>query len=246
MDNLCSQEADVCPAVSACLEMIWSAEEDPIMIIYLMRHGETDWNRIGRLQGQSDIPLNEFGIELAVKTAEGLKDVKFDAAFSSPLQRALVTARTVIGGRAVALETDERLKEIYFGSGEGARFDQAKGDDSHPLHNFFCRPERYFPEGEAESFGDVKVRAKSFLEDKILPLEDKFDAGGKKSGNVLIVAHGAFNRCVLNTIAGIPDEDFWKINLPNCAVSILSLEGGQFRILEESRVYCGTPVNGRP
>ena len=216
------------------------------MTIYLMRHGETEWNRIGRLQGQSDIPLNEFGIELAEKTAEGLKDVSFDAAFSSPLQRALVTARTVIGSRDVALETDERLKDIYFGIGEGARFDQAKGDESHPVHNFFCRPECYFPTGDAESFSDVRARAKSFLEDKIFPLESKLNAGGKGGGNVLIVAHGAFNRCILNTISGIPDKDFWKITLPNCAVSILSLEGGQLRILEESRVYSGMSVNGRP
>ena len=54
------------------------------MNIYLMRHGETDWNRARRLQGQSDIPLNEYGIKLAEKTAEGLEEVEFDAAFSSP------------------------------------------------------------------------------------------------------------------------------------------------------------------
>lgn len=209
------------------------------MIIYLMRHGETEWNRTGRLQGQSDIPLNEFGIRLAEKTAEGLKDVKFDAVFSSPLRRALATAEIVAGSRAVTVETDRRLREIYFGSGEGARFDEAKGNASHPLHNFFRRPEAYIPDGDAESFADVKARAADFLRDRIFSLESKADS-------ILIVAHGAFNRCVLNTIAGIPDRDFWKINLPNCAVSRLSLEGGQLRILEESRVYYDTPVNGKP
>lgn len=216
------------------------------MIIYLMRHGETEWNRIGRLQGQSDIPLNAFGMELAEKTAEGLKEVRFDAAFSSPLQRALTTAKTVMGSRAVTVETDERLKEIHFGAGEGTRFAQAREDESHPLHNFFCRPECYFPEGEAESFDKVRARAKSFLEERIFPLEGKLDTGNPKGGNVLIVAHGAINRCILNSIAGIPDKDFWKISLPNCAVAILSLEGGRLRILEESRVYGGASVNGRP
>ena len=76
------------------------------MRIYLMRHGETDWNKARRLQGQSDVPLNEFGIELAIKTAEGLKNVDFDAAFSSPLKRALVTAQTVLGDREVPLVTE--------------------------------------------------------------------------------------------------------------------------------------------
>ncbi len=216
------------------------------MIIYLMRHGETEYNRVGRLQGQSDIPLNEFGIELAEKTAEGLKDVDFDAVFSSPLQRALETARIVKGSRKVEVETDERLKEIHFGPGEGARFDEAKRDEAHPLHNFFCRPECYFPTGKAESFDRVRERGKSFLEEKIFPMESGLAAAGRESGNILIVAHGAFNRCILNRIAGIADREFWKINLPNCAVSVLSLKGGELRILEESRVYYGTPVNGRP
>lgn len=216
------------------------------MKIYLMRHGETEYNRVGRLQGQSDIPLNEFGIALAEKTAEGLKDVSFDAVFSSPLQRAVETARIVTGGRDVKIETDERLKEIHFGIGEGVRFDEAKRDASHPVHNFFCAPERYFPAGEAESFDRVRERGKSFLEEKIFPLENRLAAEGRTDGNILIVAHGAFNRCILNRIAGIPDREFWKINLPNCAVSLLVLEGGELRILEESRVYYGAPVNGRP
>lgn len=216
------------------------------MVIYLMRHGETEWNRSGRLQGQSDIPLNEFGIGLAEKTAEGLKGVPFDAVFSSPLQRALLTAQIVTGSRAVSIETDDRLKEIHFGAGEGTRFDLAKGDESHPLHNFFCRPERYFPEGEAESFDRVRARAKAFLEDRIFPLEGRFAGGDSGGGSILIVAHGAINRCILNSIAGIPDRDFWRINLPNCAVAVLSLEGGKLKILEESRVYGGTAVNGRP
>ena len=209
------------------------------MQIYLMRHGETDWNKARRLQGQSDIALNENGIELAVKTAEGLRDIDFQAAFSSPLQRALVTARTVIGNRIVRIETDDRLKEINFGPSEGECFDLAKKNPEHPLHNFFCRPDCYAPTDGGESFEQAGARAEEFLRERVFPLEGKCE-------NVLIVAHGALNRCILNPLAGIPIKDFWKIDLPNCAVSILSLEHGKLRILEESKVYYGTPVNGRP
>lgn len=209
------------------------------MLIYLMRHGETDWNKERRLQGQSDIPLNEYGIELAVKTAEGLKDVAFDRAFSSPLKRALVTAETVIGERGVTVETDERLKEINFGPSEGECFDLAKKNPNHPLHNFFCNPGSFAPADGAEAFSRARARAEEFLREKVLPLEGRCE-------NVLLVAHGALNRCILNSIAGIPDRNFWQIDLPNCAVSILSLENGRLRILEESKVYYGVPVNGRP
>ena len=70
------------------------------MKIYLFRHGETDWNKQRRLQGQSDVPLNAFGIELAEKTARALEQegTVFDRAFSSPLSRALETARILSGG----------------------------------------------------------------------------------------------------------------------------------------------------
>lgn len=209
------------------------------MLVYLMRHGETDWNKARRLQGQSDIALNEFGIELAVKTAEGLKDVAFDAAFSSPLQRALVTAQTVIDGRNVEVETDDRLKEINFGPSEGECFDLAKKNPEHPLHNFFCHPGAFRPEDGSESFRAAGERAGAFLNEKVVPLE-------RSCENVLVVAHGALNRCILNEIQGIPDENFWQIDLPNCAVSILSLENGSWKVLKESVVYYGEPVNGRP
>lgn len=201
------------------------------MIIYLMRHGETEWNKLGRLQGQSDIPLNAAGIELAEKTAESLKNVDFDAAFSSPLKRALVTAHIMIGDRNVAVETDDRLKEIHFGAYEGQSFGAGQPNATHPL----ARPESYVPVGGGESIEEAKARAKSFLEEKILPLEGRLSAESPEGGIVLIVAHGAINRCILNQIGDIPDRDFWRISLPNCAVSVLSLEKGQFRILEENR-----------
>lgn len=209
------------------------------MLIYLMRHGETDWNKARRLQGQSDIPLNEYGIDLAVKTAEALTDVPFDMAFCSPLGRAEKTAKIILGDRNTPLYTDMRLKEINFGTHEGNGFDTAKQNPEDPLHNFFCKPECYLPPEGAESFAQVADRGRSFLQEKILPLEGS-------SETVLIVAHGAFNRSILNSIMGAPLQDFWRIELPNCAVSILSLEEGQFKVLEESRVYYGEPVNGKP
>lgn len=207
--------------------------------IYLFRHGETNWNKERRLQGQSDIPLNDFGRELAFKTAAALQDIPFDRAFSSPLKRAEETARILLGNRNLPLTTDPRLLEIHFGCWEGRGFDEAKQDPSHPLHDFFCSPQSYLPPAGAESFPEVMARADAFLQEQILPLE-------KVCSTILIVAHGAFNRCILSSIAHTPLEQFWLTDLPNCAASILSLENGQFEISEKSKVYYGTPVNGRP
>ncbi len=209
------------------------------MTIYLFRHGETDWNKAKRLQGQSDIPLNAFGRELALKTSEALKGVRFDAAFSSPLCRASETARIILAGSKTPLTLDARLKEINFGEWEGQEFAAAKKDKAHPLYDFFCRPEQYIPPAGAETFREAMARGREFLEEQIMPLEEK-------SANVLIVAHGAFNRALVNPVAGIPLEDFWHIGLANCAATILALKNGAFTVLEESRVYYGEPVNVRP
>ena len=62
------------------------------MKLYLVRHGQTDWNKEKRLQGQEDIPLNDFGRHLAKETGIGLRNVRFDLCFSSDLKRALETA----------------------------------------------------------------------------------------------------------------------------------------------------------
>ena len=68
-------------------------------MLYIMRHGKTDWNKLYKLQGQTDIPLNESGRDLAVLTREGMPDVKFDRVFCSPLCRAVETARIFLEGR---------------------------------------------------------------------------------------------------------------------------------------------------
>lgn len=209
------------------------------MEIYLFRHGETDWNKERRLQGHSDIPLNEYGRELAVETAKALEGLAFDRAFSSPLKRAFETAQILLAGRDIPLETDGRLTEMGFGDCEGGAFDLPKTDLEHPLHDFFCRPALFRPRGGAESFQEAQARGQAFLRERILPLEGS-------CSRVLIVAHGAFNRCLLSAIGNIPLEKFWEIGLPNCAASILSLEDGVFRILEMGKVYYGTPVNARP
>lgn len=205
------------------------------MKIYLFRHGETEWNKSWRLQGQSDVPLNAFGRELAVKTAEALKEIPFDRGFCSPLCRAAETARILLGDRNVPLVADDRLKEMCFGPYEGECFDEAKKRQStHPLYHFFYGMEEYVPPAGAESFQDIMKRGGAFLKEQILPLEGS-------CRNILIVAHGALNRGILAAIGGIRLADFWQISLPNCAATILTLKDGQFQILEKGVIYYENP-----
>ena len=76
------------------------------MKIYFVRHGETDWNKDRKIQGQVNIALNEFGRHLARETAKGLKDIPFDVCFTSPLDRAKETAKIILEGREVPIIED--------------------------------------------------------------------------------------------------------------------------------------------
>ena len=84
------------------------------MKIYLMRHGETKWNKRSKLQGQVDIPLAPKGIEQAEMTSEGMKDIPFDHIFSSPLKRAYKTAQVVRRDRPIEIVRDDRLKDEFW------------------------------------------------------------------------------------------------------------------------------------
>lgn len=210
------------------------------MIIYLMRHGETEWNKRGCFQGQVDIPLNDYGRELARITAEALKDVKFEAAFCSPLLRAMETAMIMLDEqqmeqlrkrqKPVPVMIDERLKEFNFGVKDGSNIAQMRSDPTEPLYYLLNDPKNYVPPEGGETLEQLYKRSSSFMEERILPLEKQYET-------ILIVAHGVMNRSIINPIAGIPVEDFWAIQMRNCTVSILSLQDGRLQVEEKGRIY---------
>ncbi len=207
------------------------------MKIYLVRHGETEWNKEYRLQGQADTRLNEYGRELAQVTAEALKEIPFDVIYHSPLNRAEETAVILKGERKIDIIADERIKEMSFGTAEGCHILSIKNNPEDPMYNFLKHPGDYIPPKNGERFEEVAARSAEFMKEMILPLEGKYQ-------NVLIVAHGAVNRTILNAIAGIPVSDFWNIRLKNCAVSIIDLTDGELTIEQEGAIYY--PTEERP
>lgn len=191
------------------------------MKIYLVRHGETDWNQAGLLQGQTDIALNVQGLEQAREASERLKEVPFEIAFCSPLIRAKRTAETIIGDRKITLTTDERLRELNFGPWEGVDIRTIKDAASQP----FTNPGSYIPPEGAESFVQLYKRSGEFVDQVLLPLEGTYET-------VLVVAHGGVNRSILNPVLNIPVDDFWRMHMGNCATAILDCTDGKLSMLE--------------
>jgi len=202
------------------------------MILYIIRHGETKANKEGRLQGWSDVPLNEKGIELAQVTGKALQNIQFDRCYSSPLIRARQTAEQVLlhsGNRSVPVIIDERIKEINMGDWEGKTFRTGPEGALLPeAKDFFRDPFSFdgFPGGENAQ--DVCRRTQEFLRE--LAAEDSEDT-------VLVAIHGFAMRAMLNFLYDDP-ADFWQKHVPfNCEVNILEASGGVLRILEENKVY---------
>ena len=89
-------------------------------MLYILRHGQTDWNVTKKLQGQTDVPLNENGRAMAVEAGGRYADIPLDVCFCSPLVRARETAALFLAGRDVPVRCDDRLREMAFGLCEGA------------------------------------------------------------------------------------------------------------------------------
>lgn len=202
------------------------------MKIYVMRHGETAWNAEGKIQGRADIPLNEKGRELARKTSEALKDIPFTRVYTSPLIRAKETAMIVKGDRQIPVIEDERIQEISFGICEGCHCSPELFDAPDPnFRDFFLRPESYIPPKGGESIEEMTERTSAFfnelIHDKTLEKE-----------TILVSSHGAALRGILATVYQHDKADFWAGGVyKNCAVTIVEVENGIPKMLEEAKVY---------
>ena len=205
------------------------------MRIYIIRHGETQSNEKGLLQGWSDDPLNQFGIELAELTGQALKGTQFDIAFSSSLTRAKETANIVLAqsGNNCPVLIDDRVKEINMGDFEGKRFKPGESEvDPALVKAFFEAPIQAsaFPNGE--SVIDVMNRTQAFL--KSLATADY--------ENVLVSTHGCALRCMLNFLYDNP-ADFWHGHVPyNCVVNIVDAVDGQLKLVGDDIIYYDTKL----
>ncbi|MBR3136763.1 MAG: histidine phosphatase family protein [Clostridia bacterium] len=196
------------------------------MLIYIIRHGETDLNVKGVLQGWVDEPLNESGMRLARITGEKMVGIRFDGCFSSPLQRAAETARIVLeaSGNDLPIQFDDRLREISFGEAEGRR----RSTLGEQGRRFFEEPFRYEPFPGGESIEQVCARTQGFLKELLMRDDGK---------TYLLSTHGCALRAMLNYLYEDP-SDFWHMHVPyNCAVSIVEGRNGHGRLIGDDVIY---------
>ena len=181
------------------------------MNIYVTRHGQTEWNKIRKVMGRCDKPLNDVGKEQAKETRDQLLDKDIDLIICSPLTRAKQTAEIINENRNIPIIYDERIIERDFGSFEGFN---VKELDNHELWDYY-KNDNY--EG-TENIQELFKRIYNFLDDIIPKYHGK---------NILLVTHGGVSipvYCYFNKVIPEGSLIYANISLKNCEVSVYKVE----------------------
>lgn len=181
--------------------------------IFLIRHGEVEWNRDNAYAGSTDIPLNAKGIEQAKRLAASFDNEDISAIYSSDLMRAFVTAETIAERLNLAVHPVRALQEVDYGEWEGVY----EADIAKNYADVFSRWQHNpvdvrIPGGE--TFGELRDRAfPAFCE----------IAQAHKDENVIVVAHKSTNRVILCCILGMDVNHYKQISQGNACINIVEV-----------------------
>lgn len=177
---------------------------------WLVRHGETVWNQEGRLQGSIDIELNENGLLQAGRLAEQLKNVNFQAIFSSPLKRACKTAEIISAQCKLPVQTDPRLAEISMGLWEGLTVSELRMKYPGQLEKRNADPVHFCPQGGESTF-EISIRLRQTVDEISRQYTEE---------PVLLVSHGLALATLVCMAKGIPFEKVFK-QVPDNAAPVI-------------------------
>ena len=189
------------------------------MLFYLVRHGQTDWNRAGKIQGTTDIPLNETGRQQAEQLASVLKErsgypagTRIDAVYASPLARAFQTAEILAGKEKLPLRRLTELRERDFGCWEGKNWQEVEAEYPDEFHLWREQPMVGIPSG-GESRKSCEARSGRVIQ-RILE---------ETAGDAVIVAHGGILVFLMNYLLRFQREP-QEIIVANASLSVVSYD----------------------
>lgn len=182
------------------------------MLMFLVRHAESTWNRLKKIQGQKDPHLSPYGKKEARLLAKRFKGLSFDAAYSSPLRRAHETARVILGKKPDII-CEDGLIEIGLGDWEGKTLAAIRKQYGETFDRWAVRPTRIrIPKGE-----DFKAFVKRV----------SHTLGGIEKahpeGNVLVVCHGGVISTYASQVLNLPPDDVWCLTVKNASLTIVEV-----------------------
>ena len=201
--------------------MVQHGERGNIMAkLYLIRHGETDYNNSLRFQGQTDIPLNQKGIEQAEKAADFFRDIPLQAIYTSTLIRAKTTAEIIAAAKGMELQETDALQEMSFGIWENMNSKDIQKKYAKQWKDFFASPANTtIPQGE--SMLDVQKRAYPVVQEIL----DQYP-----EGDVAFVAHGGIIRVLMCTMLGLDLNRAWHLHVGNASITCFYYWGRSYTL----------------
>ena len=179
--------------------------------IYIVRHGETEWNAEGRIQGHTDVGLSDRGRAQARAVARRLSDVPFDVAYSSDLSRTRDTARLILGARERPLHAVPELREYHKGVFEGLTVPEYRQRYPELYRASLVNDPDFAPPG-GETIRECAARLAEFAAGLV---------ERHPEDNVLVVGHGGSLRSCVTALLNLPLEANWKLVMHNCALSLI-------------------------
>lgn len=182
------------------------------MKLYIIRHGQTDWNVQGRIQGRQDIPLNATGRRQAEDLARGMEKRPVTAVYSSPQLRAMETARAIAGAQGVEVIMVPQLVEIGYGAWEGRTSEDILTTDWELYEAWWQHPATVAPPG-GETLSQVDERCRTAW-DRIR---------GEITGDTAVVAHGGtLAHFIVHLLEGQPEAE--EIVVGNASITTMEYE----------------------
>lgn len=194
------------------------------MKIYLTRHGQTEWNLEGRMQGHLNSDLTELGKTQAQWLGKRLEHEKIDIICCSTSGRAFETASIIKGNRNVEIKQYEGLMEIDAGSWQGMKHEDIEGHYGELYHQFWHQPDLFESEGH-ETFSQLIRRGRKTLDEITQTYVGK---------NILIVSHGVLLKGILASIKALPVSEFWEGPfMKSCCLNLFEYKNHSYEVLIE-------------
>lgn len=191
-------------------------------MLYLTRHGETEWNVEGRMQGRKNSLLTKHGREQAGWLSNRLENINIDLIISSPSARALETAEIIRGDRGMKIVQDEHFLEIDVGDWGGCLKDDIARDEPEKAHLFWNQPHLY-KTVKGEDFYQVRERILPWLRHILIEYQNQ---------DVLIVTHAVVLKVILSHFEKIPLERLWEgPHIMGTSLTTIDISGDDAQLL---------------
>jgi len=188
----------------------------------LVRHGQTEWNRVERFRGRADVPLNETGLAQAEATGRRVAaEWRPAAVYSSPLSRALRTAEAIARHFGLPVQPHPGLLDIHYGEWQGLTPDEVRQRWPEAARDWYEAPHlARIPGGE--TLDDLRSRGLAAVKEL---------AARHEGGTIVLVGHTVINRIILLAVMGLGNDRFWRLRQDTCAINVFEAEGGDFTIV---------------